>query len=234
MYHLQGPRLFLEAGRIILLPENWQSNGPFTVEMLYLLGLAFGSDVFSQLIHLVYTICLLLATFSFARRFMGVREAWIAFAILLGIPLIPYLAALPNVDLSWALYEFLAMYALFIWKEIRGKSWLILAGLIIGWALGSKYFALGWAGILGLWVLWESRKDGLKRITLTGLLFGIPGLIVGAPWYIKNMVLSGNPLYPWRTRLGLCSPEFLYEIRPGIWLWPGVFRLSFVTLKNLY
>jgi len=196
IYHLQGPRSFLDAGRIVLLPENWQANGPFTIEMLYTVGMAFGSDVFSQLTHLVYAVCLLLATYSFTRRFQGRRESWIAYAILLGIPLIPYLAALPNVDFSWALYELLAMYGLFIWRETRGKNWLILSGLMVGWALGSKYFALGWAGILGLWVLLESHKDGWKKMFFAGFLFGSLGLLVGSPWYIKNMVLSGNPVYP--------------------------------------
>jgi hypothetical protein len=197
MFHLQGPRLFLNVERIILLPENWQSNGPFTVEMLFLLGLAFDSDIFSQLIHLVYTICLLLATYSFTRRFVGSRQAWISFAILLGIPLIPYLAALPNVDNAWALYEFMAMYALFLWRENnRGKRWLVLAGLLVGLAIGIKYFALGWAGILCLWVLWESRKEGLKKSLVAGLIFGGIGLLVGSPWYLKNLILSGNPLYP--------------------------------------
>jgi hypothetical protein len=55
---------------------------------------------------------------------------------------------------------------------------------------------LGWAGILGLWALWESRRDGWEKIALVGLLFGGPSLLVGSPWYIKNMVLSGNPIYP--------------------------------------
>lgn len=35
MYHLQAPRLFLEAGRLFPTPEIWQANGPMLTEMLY-------------------------------------------------------------------------------------------------------------------------------------------------------------------------------------------------------
>jgi hypothetical protein len=45
MYYLQAPRLFLKAERIVLLSDIWQANGPFTIQMLYMLGLAGGSDL---------------------------------------------------------------------------------------------------------------------------------------------------------------------------------------------
>jgi hypothetical protein len=31
MYHLQGPRIFLDTGKILPLPDVWQANGPFTI-----------------------------------------------------------------------------------------------------------------------------------------------------------------------------------------------------------
>lgn len=51
MYHLQGPRLFLDAGRIYPIPENWFTFYPATWEMVYMLGMGLGSDIFARLIH---------------------------------------------------------------------------------------------------------------------------------------------------------------------------------------
>ena len=59
MYHLQGPRLFLESGRILPIYENWFTFYPSTWEMIYMLGMGLGNDIFSRLIHFSTLITLL-------------------------------------------------------------------------------------------------------------------------------------------------------------------------------
>ena len=196
MYHLTGPRLFLQAGRILLLPDIWQANGPFTTEMLFTIGLAWGSDILPKLIHLTYGIWFMLATFAFGQRYQGHKEGWIAIALMLGVPLLPMLSSEAYVDIAWALYEFLGLYAILIWQEKRDRRWLLAAGLMVGAALGSKYLALGGLGVLGLWVLWQERRAGWKEALASGALLGLPAILVAFPWYAKNWFLSGNPLYP--------------------------------------
>jgi len=196
MYHLQAPRLFLQAGRIMLLPEVWQANGPFTVEMLYVIGLAFGSDSFANLMYLACAIWLIPTAFVFGRRCLGRRESWLAAALLLGVPILPVWANLTGADMVWAMYESLAVYVLFVWQERCERRWLILAGLFMGWALGSKYLALGGASVLGLWVLWQSRRAGWKSLFTHGILFGLAALLIALPWYAKNWLWAGNPVYP--------------------------------------
>ena len=66
MYHLPAPLEYLETGRLVLLPDMWQANGPMAIEMLYGYGLALGSASIAKLIHLTYAILLILATFAFA------------------------------------------------------------------------------------------------------------------------------------------------------------------------
>ena len=51
MYHLQAPRLFLEAGRLTPLPEIWQANGPLTIELLYGAALGLQSEPTARLLH---------------------------------------------------------------------------------------------------------------------------------------------------------------------------------------
>jgi hypothetical protein len=196
MYHLQAPRLFLEAGRILLLPDLWQANGPFTIEMLYVLGLAWGSDSFARLLHLAYSTLLVLAVFGFGRRYLGRWEAWVAVALLVGVPILPFWAFAAYADMAWTLYGFLALYALMLWKERSKQRWLLLAGLMMGWALGSKYLALGGLGVLGLWLLWQGRHIGWKQALGSGLTFGAIALAIALPWYAKNLLWSGNPFYP--------------------------------------
>jgi len=196
MYHLQGPHLFLDTGKLVSLPDNWSANGPLTTEMLYMLGLRFGSDTFAKLLHMSYAILLVIATFTFGRRFLGMPAGWIAAAILVGIPIFPVWASLAYADMAWALYEFLSVYALILWIKTQRREWVVVSALMMGFALGSKYLALGSAGILGLVVIWGSRKQGLKHIIQNAAIFGGVALLVGSPWYLKNWVWSGNPVYP--------------------------------------
>jgi hypothetical protein len=196
MYHLQGPRQFLDAGRILLLPDNWPANYPATVEMLFTLGLAFGSDTFAKLMHLTYAILLILATFAFGRRYLNSAKAWLAAAILLGIPILPLWASLAYADMAWALCQFLGLYALVLWTQSGRRQWLVLSGLTTGLAIGSKYLALGGAVVLGLWVLWHGRTQGWRTVLANAALFGATALLVGSPWYIKNWTWGGNPVFP--------------------------------------
>ena len=196
MYHLQGPRLFLQAGRILLLPDTWSANGPFTLEMLFTMGLAAGSDTFAKLVHLTYALLLVLGTFAFGRRMLDPGAGWTSAAILIGIPILPVWASLAYVDIGWALYEFLAVYAFALWVQNDRRQWLALSGVAIGLALGSKYMALGGAAVLGLGVLWRSRGRGWKAMLAHAALFGSIALLVGSPWYVKNWLWGGNPVYP--------------------------------------
>lgn len=220
MYHLQGPRLFLQKGRLLPIPENWLTFYPFLVEMIFSVGLAWGSDIFARLIHLAYAVLLASAVFAAAERFIGRQYAWLATAILIGIPIFPIWASLAYGDMAWALYEFLALGAVLVWVEggQGGESApdlrpLALAGVLTGFALGTKYMALGGAGALGLVVLWHSRRSGWRKAFANIAAFGLPALLVGSPWYLKNWLWTGNPVYPFWISPGGETGE-----RVSLWL----------------
>lgn len=195
MYHLQGPVTFLEEKSIEFSIENWQTNNPFTLEMLFTFGLAFDSDSFAKLIHLTYTTCLYAVTFIMADRLINRRVAWIALAVMLGIPTLPIWGSWAYIDSGWALYEFLTIFAVLSWTKGRNPVWLIIAGITIGFALGSKYLAFATAGLLGLWIIWQSRKQW-RAIVINTFRYGAIGILIASPWYIRNYLASGNPIYP--------------------------------------
>jgi len=213
MYHLVGPRMFLEARRIFPYPDNWYVNGPFSVEMLFSIGMSFGDDVLPKLIHLGYGFVLVGATYSAARRWIPEDRAWLAPAILLTVPTLPIFSAFAYIDLGWSSYEFLALLAVVLWWESRSDRLLLLAGLMIGWAMGSKYLGLEGCALLGMLIMIVSLRDGVPAMVRRGLIFGVPALGVALPWYLKNAVWFGNPVFPlyfggpgWdATRLGLYS-----------------------------
>jgi hypothetical protein len=211
-YHLQVPKLFLEAGRISPNYENWFSFYPSTYEMLYMLGLAFGSDVFAKLIHFSTFLLLIYATYGYGQRFLSKKGGWLAAAILMGIPVLPLWASSAYTDIAWALYQFLAIGLFLSWMDNKKPSSLVMAGVMQGLALGSKYLAFSGAGILGLLVLAETWKSTpkqaiLKQLIKNGAVFGGTALLVVSPWLIKNLVWTGDPLFPLLLTPKLVDPE---------------------------
>jgi hypothetical protein len=196
MYHLQGPKLFLQAGKMVLLPDLWQANGANLVDMLYLVGLALESDSFAKLINLAFAILLLIAVFSFGRRYLNPPGGALAAVLLLGVPVYGIWASWAYSDYSWAIFEFLSLTSLLAWVEKRNWKLLILSSILMGFALGSKYLALESLVIFAGLVFWFGGKDGFRNALVRATIFAGIALLIGTPWYIKNLVLSGNPLYP--------------------------------------
>lgn len=196
MYHLLGPKLFLEAGRIHPSPDNGYINGPFAIEMLFTLGLAFHDDVFPKLVHFCYGLLFVGGTYVVARRWLSDRGSWLAVAVLLGVPTIPVWASFAYIDLGWSAFEFLALAAVVIWRNERDSRWLVLSGSMMGFALGSKYLGLFGAAILAPLVLLSAKDVDTRTRLRHALKFLLPAAVIAAPWYLKNAFWFANPVYP--------------------------------------
>jgi 4-amino-4-deoxy-L-arabinose transferase-like glycosyltransferase len=213
-YHLAAPEYFLETGWIRPVPQIEWSNLPMTAELLYGVGLAFGSESFSQLLHAAFGGITALALWGFAQRRVDRLTAWLALAIFVATPQVQMWARIANIDLALACFIFLATIAALHAGDAAGdvagsrpwltvnRRWLVLAGAFAGLALGSKYQAAAAIAPLGLLVLVDSWRryrfgDRLTRhITGDALAFGGTAALVALPWYLKNLILLHNPVWP--------------------------------------
>lgn len=197
MYHLEGPRRFLERGQIFIIPDNWGINGPANGEMIFTIGLAFGSDVFPKIMHWFFGMAFSGTAYLLGKRFFHGNIGFLALSILSGIHYLPFLASWAYIDLIWCTYDVLSIYALLAWLKHPedGSSWLILCGLFLGLALSSKYLALTSAATIGLVVIIKTYRQ-LKTLTRSLITLGSIAFIAAVPWYLKNMILTGNPIYP--------------------------------------
>jgi 4-amino-4-deoxy-L-arabinose transferase-like glycosyltransferase len=214
LYHLDVPRQFLEQGQIIDTPDDWLTYFPLTIEMLFLFGLGLGNDIFARLIEFTFSVLLLVGTYALGRRYLRPWGAWLAVAILAGTPIFPIWASWAYVDMGWAFFILISICAVMIWGENQQHSWLVVAAVMLGFGLGSKYMALGQAASVGIWVLWLSRKQGWRRLLGNAALFGGIALLVCSPWYLKNLLWRGNPIYP----LLFSAPPGWSPTRREVWM----------------
>lgn len=84
--------------------------------------------------------------------------------------------------------------------EHRGyqpRVWLVLCGVMLGLAAGSKNQTFISIGLLGLWlVLREAQRGGWRVLARSGAAFGLAALVAMLPYYLYNAVEHLNPLYP--------------------------------------
>ncbi|MGD8632499.1 MAG: glycosyltransferase family 39 protein [Anaerolineales bacterium] len=196
MYHLTGPDQFLAAGRIFPQPDNWYINGPFIIEMLFTISLAMKDAMIAKLIHWTFGVSLLAVTYAFARRWFDEEMAWLSVIILVTIPIIPIISGFAYIDLAWATFEFGGLAALMMWSEKRSRTWLLISGLLLGLAISSKYLGLMGLATAGIFFLAAQIRSDPKTFLKDLAWFGVPVMLLGASWYLKNWITLGNPIYP--------------------------------------
>ena len=212
MYHLEGPKRYIEVGRIEELPRLGQASFPFGAEMLFTWGLLLHGEGLAQAFSWLYGGLGALACLSWGRHFWGQTDSrrgrqlgLLAAALYLSVPHVWLLMTWAYTDTMLTFYALLAFQAL-LWA-VRAESSRVavgyagLGGIMGGLSCGGKYTAalavfgaLGGALLVG--VLGQQSRPAYRRLSLIGLVFGLAALASFAPWLIRNIVFSGNPVAP--------------------------------------
>lgn len=189
VYHLSGPKLYLEAHRLEHAIDLPYLGFPHFGSMLFTWGLLLANPQLGQLIHYSFFLMALMLLPDLVRR-LAPGRSWLAAALMVGVPSALMLAAWAYVE--WiSIFAALAAFRLLIdpaLEKARPGYW--LGGGFVGLALAAKYNNLG--VLLGLMIL--LLLDPRRR---HGLLWFAAGVALSlGPYLLKNLLLTGNPVYP--------------------------------------
>jgi hypothetical protein len=222
VYHLTGPRLFIEAGRIVHPIDLPYLGFPQLAEMQFTLGLLLVGERVAPLLHFGYGVMALAITISLGRRAFGEDAAWLAAALLLSVPTLLSLMSKAYVDATLLFYATATLYVFLRWRESQARegtsrAWLLLLGLFCGLCGGVKYTAIAIAGALGVSLVWVSRRRSIGVIAGRLALVAIPAILVALPWTLENWLTTGNPVYPFFLSHGVYWDEWRswWYDRPG-------------------
>jgi hypothetical protein len=183
-------------GRVATLPTEHHSNFPFTLEMLFTVGLLYSGYPLANLFHWLTGALTVGAIWVFCRRHLSIKAGWIAALLFTTTPVVLWEASVAYVELGLGLFATLSAFcALETLDNEKGDlrtrtEWVVLAGLLMGFALGMKYLALVPFVLTG-GLLLIGRYQARQVAIYCGL-----ALLIGSPWYIKNTLVMRNPVYP--------------------------------------
>lgn len=237
-YHLTAPKLWLGAGRIFTIWWDWATFQPFALEL----------------------------NGAYAGAISDGRGAMVAAALLSGLAAVPVyglgrelagrtagaVAALLFVAQGMFLWEATGLFpeavggglvALGAWHLVRfarggGLADALYAGAAAGVAASTKYHALLFVVAFALVAGWAARR----RAAAVGAVAA--GAAVALPWYVKNLVVTGNPVYPlatsifggklWGAADAAWWPQSYAGYGPTAWWKAPLFPLMFVLEPGRY
>jgi hypothetical protein len=219
-YHLTGPKEYFLNGRITFLEHNVYTNFPFLTEMQCLLGMVLRQDWYrgalaGQAVLMGFAPLAAMALFCAGRRWFGETVGWLAAVIYLSTPWTYRLAVIAYVEGALSCYLFLTLFAVLLAVESLRREGhgsasnrlFLLAGLFAGSAMACKYpglvsvvIPLGLVSLLAVRVKDHGHRPSAlfsRLARLRGaLVFLIGTALAVGPWLLKNLVTTGNPVYP--------------------------------------
>jgi len=199
IHHLAIPKLYLERGAIYEIKHFGFSYLPQNIDLLYMVPLAFGSDMAPRLIHMLLGLLTGLLVYFYLLPVTSRAYALLGFFLYISTPLVVNLSRMAYIDHGSALYSTMAFMAALKWREEGFPlKWLIYAGVSMGLALGAKYNNLISLLLMSALILYLYSRD---RRSLAGALkatavFIVIAMAVLSPWLIRNYAWTGSPFYP--------------------------------------
>ncbi len=232
-YHLTAPKLWLEAGEMFPVWWDWATFQPFAAEMLFAYAHALEGGRAALVVGALLGAYSAVCVYGLGRALAGPTVAAVAALVWVAQGMFVWEATGGFVELALAAFVALAGWHLTVLARLRLLRYAGLAGLALGLGLATKYHALVFLPALPLVAALLARRD--LRLAAAGV--SLAATAVALPWYVKNWVVAGNPVYPLLTdifggRYWSAADSRLFEemwVGYGTDLWKlPVFPLAFL------
>ena len=216
-YHLHFPAQWLVEKKIFLIDTPFgdaaPAYAPANGELWYAWLMApmrgsaadlanfklMGLDAVAKIGQFPFFILAAVALILLARRLKA--EGWAIYLPAILFAFMPWVltqSASASVDLMMSACLLGALALAFEYQNHAQRRIAALSGVALGLAVGVKFVALSYAPLMALPMLiflWRNRDGRSFAYWVLGLL------AAGAPWYLRNLALTGNPLFPMQVSL---------------------------------
>jgi hypothetical protein len=201
-YNFALPKIFLQTHQVGYVPSHRLSVTPFSMEMLWLLGMMLHSATVAQLLNWSLGLALTFVTGMLAMRMHSRKAGLVAASLVYAVTSVGVLSGGGKPELGGAFFLLLSVLALLRWQNTLARRWIVLAGVLAGLFAGTKLpnplvvFMLVLAVTLYAWRHW-----GLYRGLSSGAVLGTVAAMIFGVWLVRAWLLTGNPVYPYLPTL---------------------------------
>ena len=197
--YLVVARDFAKQGRVFSATYAYTNLFPANGQLIAALGFSLKGQIVAQL----FTVWVMgslgaLALYSIGTKLFNSRTSLIGVFAWYSMTSVAVLSASVKVDLAWAAFEIISIMTFSQWyfaeKNQRDWRWLLITGLFLGVAFGTKHATAFTAIMLTIGVAYRLYSDKNVPVKtwlvsfLSIVLFALPGLV----WVIRSVVISSS------------------------------------------
>lgn len=215
-YHLQGPKEWYQNGQITTLKHNVYTSFPFLSEMVSLAAMVLHGDAWRGAISGKLTLSgfqflTALAVYSMCARHASRAAGLLAAVAFLSTPWITRISVIAYAEGAITFYLAAAAATALIAAghgvtAAHRRRLTAVCGMLAGSAMASKYPGLVSsvlpAGIMLAVIYWkrlgqpESIGHRKQEVARLAAIYAVGAALAVGPWLLKNVVATGNPVYP--------------------------------------
>ena len=208
-FHLPRVARWIEVGTFWdaheLQPDLTTGTYPHTGNLTTLLAvLPWDSTWAARYVGVPFLALTALATYALARELRSPAATAVLVAAAVTAMGAAHQPAIDDAQVDPQMFGWFGGGAVFLLRHHRsGRDRdLLLAGLGLGLAFGTKWYALPYVpAVIGVWAVALGLARRRLPVRPVGLVAGAT-LLVGGFWLLRNWVEYGNPVYPTPVRLG--------------------------------
>ncbi len=229
-YHLTLPKTYLLQEKISDVPWLVMSGMPQVSEMIYTFLMALGGESSVLVFNVFIGALITLGLVGFLRKRVGQESAWVAAASLFGGYTFASALSWGYVDLMSAFFGLGVVLLLDDYRRSDQLKSIFLAGIFSGLAFGCKYPAgvIFFAGLVAL-IFYGIQKKNKNWLNAIGL-FCSGAALLAAPWLIKNLIFTGNPIYPFFFASGSMN-QMRLDVYQGMQAYGNLLDLFFLPIR---
>ncbi|MGD9082832.1 MAG: phospholipid carrier-dependent glycosyltransferase [Desulfobacterales bacterium] len=200
VHHLAIPKLWLRHGGYYEILWADYSYYPMYINLIYLICLYLKNDIAPKFIHLAFGVGTSILVYIYLKQRLGRNWGFLGLVIFFTTPIVVWLSTSAYIDLGMTFFTTASVMAFITWRDSKYNAlkWLLISSFCMGIAVGSKYNALIAMFIMNIFLMLSLVRDTHKQMPALkyGIMFFVIAVIVASPWYLKNYIQTGNPLYP--------------------------------------
>lgn len=202
LFHYGTPNYYIQTGAIGYNPYQQMSNWPQFTHQFYTAFLLLDSYLLANAWNWIHFPLTVMAIWALAWRILPSKSLGIYAATIFAFtPVIAEISIIPLVDIELTFYATMTILGLVL-SYVRNtddlRVW-VLPGLATGVGCAIKYQAVPYVvmpAFVTLIAISIRRRPDFVKLIRSGLIYGMVLGVVGSVFYIRNWVVTGNPVYP--------------------------------------